>query len=53
MTDERHGFFLKIADIGQDELVGDLGTVNKGIPAWLLTSEQVEAHVELVGLSVG
>ena len=28
-----HGSFLKIADIGRDELVKDLGIVNKRIPA--------------------
>ena len=42
-----HGSFLKIADIGRDELVKDLGIVSKRIPPWLLT----DADYESAGLS--
>ena len=33
----KHGSFLKIADIGRDELIHDLGVVSKRIPGWLIS----------------
>ena len=38
-----HGPFLKIADIGRDELVQGLGIVSKRIPAWLLSDADLQA----------
>ena len=32
----KHGAFLKIADIGRDELTKDLGVLDKRIPTWLI-----------------
>ena len=42
-----HGSFLKVADIGRDELAKDLGIVSKRISAQLLT----DADIESSGLS--
>ena len=44
-----HGSFLKIADIGRDELVQGLGIISKRIPAWLLS----DADIASAGLSAG
>ena len=35
----RHGSYLKIADIGRDELTNDLGVVSKRVPDWLVFNE--------------
>ena len=43
ITQGKHGSFLKIADIGRDELVKDLGTIGKRIPAWLVSDSTIEA----------
>ena len=34
-----HGSYLKIADIGRDELTSDLGIASKRIPDWLVTDD--------------
>lgn len=46
ITRGRHGSFLRIADIGRDDLIQGLGVINKRIPDWLLT----DSDVELAGL---
>ena len=35
----RHGSYLKIADIGRDELTNDLGVISKRVPDWLVSNE--------------
>ena len=39
----KHGAFLKIADIGRDELTLDLGVIDKRIPDWLVSDSTLEA----------
>ena len=34
----RHGLYLKIADIGRDELTNDLGVISKRVPDWLVSN---------------
>ncbi len=41
------GSYLKIADIGRDELINDLGVVSKRIPTWLIPDDTLPQ----VGLS--
>ena len=38
----RHGSYLKIADIGRDELTSDLGVVSKRVPDWLVTDDTLQ-----------
>ncbi len=42
------GSYLKIADIGRDELINDLGVISKRIPTWLIPDDTLPQ----VGLSV-
>ena len=35
----RHALYLKIADIGRDELTNDLGLISKRVPDWLVSNE--------------
>ena len=38
----KHGSYLKIADIGRDELTGDLGVISKRVPEWLVTDDTLQ-----------